>query len=301
MIDERQTTIEDFGAMPEPEVPVEGVFSGEVHPFASRFPMLSDEELEDLAGDIRENGLIHPIVLDRDGRLIDGRNRLEACRRAGVTGTFTVYHGQNPVAYILSENNKRRHMRKGQLVMLAVIAEPENLLNGSTSREVASDLGVHYSMVTMARTVRKWASDLVDPVILGTMELKPAYDVACKRRDELEGEPARLARLEKEWPDLALKVREGELTLPGAEAEAKERKRKEEQRIRITTENLNTALTYLDPGQVKPDEAAANFLDSNPDLVGGRADFSPERARRAADVLIRYAEMKEKQKDGRAT
>jgi hypothetical protein len=63
VIDERQTTIADFGAMAEPEVPVEGLFSGEVHPVADLFPMMTDDELDDLAGDIKANGQIHP----RDG------------------------------------------------------------------------------------------------------------------------------------------------------------------------------------------------------------------------------------------
>ena len=40
-------------------------------------------ELQDLAGDIKEHGLLHPIVLDGDGFLIDGRNRLQAGEIAG--------------------------------------------------------------------------------------------------------------------------------------------------------------------------------------------------------------------------
>jgi disulfide oxidoreductase YuzD len=46
-----------------------------VHPLIDLFPMMSEEELADLAEDIKANGLIYPIVIDGDV-LIDGRNRL---------------------------------------------------------------------------------------------------------------------------------------------------------------------------------------------------------------------------------
>jgi ParB-like nuclease domain len=63
-----------------------------VHPAADIFPMLSDEELQDLDADIRENGLIHPIVTHADGEvLIDGRSRLAACKIARVEPTLEMW------------------------------------------------------------------------------------------------------------------------------------------------------------------------------------------------------------------
>src|SRR6266851_4167433 len=41
----------------------------------------------------KADGLLHPVVLDAQGMLIDGRNRLEACRRAGVDPDFTALNG----------------------------------------------------------------------------------------------------------------------------------------------------------------------------------------------------------------
>jgi ParB-like chromosome segregation protein Spo0J len=55
-----------------------------VHPYADAFPMMSDDKLDALADDIKVNGLLHPIIRDKDGRLVDGRNRLAACKRAGI-------------------------------------------------------------------------------------------------------------------------------------------------------------------------------------------------------------------------
>ena len=48
-------------------------FTGEVHPLADALPMLPSDELADLAQDIKENGLLDPLTLDKDGRLAAAR------------------------------------------------------------------------------------------------------------------------------------------------------------------------------------------------------------------------------------
>jgi hypothetical protein len=69
-----------------------------VHPAAEKLPMMSDAELDELAQDIKRNGLQEPVVLWVDNRedangnangpfpiyLLDGRNRLAALRRLGI-------------------------------------------------------------------------------------------------------------------------------------------------------------------------------------------------------------------------
>src|SRR3954463_16573273 len=88
----------------------------DVHPAAAVFPMMSEDELNELAADIEAHGLLHPIVLDYDGEvLIDGRNRLEACYRAGVEPQFRRLNGEDDhLAFIASANLNRRHMTKSQ-------------------------------------------------------------------------------------------------------------------------------------------------------------------------------------------
>ena len=66
------------------------VFKLPVFGAADVFPMMADDELQELAEDIKANGLHEPLVIaDIDGirMLIDGRNRREACRLAGVADT----------------------------------------------------------------------------------------------------------------------------------------------------------------------------------------------------------------------
>ena len=97
----------------------------QVHPAADIFPMLSADELAELGGDIKANGLRSSIVLSADGILLDGRNRLEAMERAGVAvqewHTRTFGDG-DPVAFIVSSNIRRRHLNKQQQADLIVAA-----------------------------------------------------------------------------------------------------------------------------------------------------------------------------------
>jgi ParB/Sulfiredoxin domain len=67
------------------------------------FPMLSDDELQALAADIKENGLRHPlpvvwVQINDDGEaepmLIDGRNRREAYRLAKLEPTFELLNAR---------------------------------------------------------------------------------------------------------------------------------------------------------------------------------------------------------------
>lgn len=93
------------------------------HPAADLFPMLGEAELLELAEDIRDHGLIEPVwTVERDGErvVLDGRNRLAACERAGVEPRFRPYTGDDPIGFSVSQNVKRRHLNAGQLGMLSL-------------------------------------------------------------------------------------------------------------------------------------------------------------------------------------
>ncbi len=89
-----------------------------IHPAALAFPEMSSAELQELADDIKQHGLVHPVVRDGDGLVLDGRNRLKACEVAGLEPRFTVYKGENPVGYIVSVNLKRRHLNESQRALV---------------------------------------------------------------------------------------------------------------------------------------------------------------------------------------
>jgi hypothetical protein len=84
------------------------------HPAASMFPIMSGDELQELAGDIAKHGLREEITKDRDGRILDGRNRLRACQIAKVAPRFNAFDGDDTTAFVVSMNLHRRHLTQEQ-------------------------------------------------------------------------------------------------------------------------------------------------------------------------------------------
>ena len=101
------------------------------HPVADLFPMMTADELDELAADIKDRGLLQPIVLDGEGRILDGRNRHAACIKAGVKPVFDTYTGDDPDGYALTVNVNRRHLKPGQRYMVTEKARQLAVRNGS--------------------------------------------------------------------------------------------------------------------------------------------------------------------------
>jgi ParB-like chromosome segregation protein Spo0J len=93
------------------------------HPIANVWPMLDDDKLNELAEDIRQQGQLQPIWTF-DGMILDGRNRFEACRRAEIKPIIMEYKGDEPTAFAVSLNDRRRHMGKSALAAVAAELEP---------------------------------------------------------------------------------------------------------------------------------------------------------------------------------
>jgi ParB-like chromosome segregation protein Spo0J len=113
------------GAEPQAEAE-HPVFALPVHPLAAAFPMMGEAELDDLAADIKKKGLHTPVTVDEEGRLLDGRNRLEGCRRAAVRPRVYVFGGDDAeaVRFIFSVNFHRRHLiNEGKITAIKKVLE----------------------------------------------------------------------------------------------------------------------------------------------------------------------------------
>ena len=158
------------------------------------------KELKELADDIRKRGLINPILV-ADGQILDGRNRLRACRLAGIKPRFRKIDRDlrerkiSPLEYVVSLNLRRRHMSASQCAMAAATALPEwveegrkisrsNLMRGTdgaqipprgkSSQKLAKLFSVSPRYITAGQHLKKTFPDLAQQVFLGEITISRA-------------------------------------------------------------------------------------------------------------------------------
>lgn len=193
----------------------------EVHPLAALFPMMTDDELYDLADDIRENGLLHPIVVDAGGVLIDGRNRLRACEIAGVDPKFSKLNGHDAAAYIVSANLERRNLTVGQRAMALALIYPDaerGRGKRDEARKGAETSSFSYRRVQQARSVLRYSRALAEDVLAKRKSLDVALDAMEEALAASQSVDAKMADLRAYAPHLAELVDEERLTLDEAYA-----------------------------------------------------------------------------------
>jgi protein gp37/ParB-like chromosome segregation protein Spo0J len=143
-------------------LPVGGEAVVKIHPVALLFPKMSAEEFTGLVESIRANGLLQRIV-EHDGQIVDGRNRFEACKEAGVEPRFVKYAGkaQELTQFIIGSNLHRRHLTESQRALIAAKLSAESRKgrpkNGSIDPfsvdDAAKALSVGTASVKRARKV----------------------------------------------------------------------------------------------------------------------------------------------------
>jgi N6-adenosine-specific RNA methylase IME4/ParB-like chromosome segregation protein Spo0J len=156
---------------------------------ASILPLLDGEDFASLVADIKAHGLREPVIIYED-MVLDGRNRLRACEAAGVEPTFSVYQGDDPVAYIVSLNLRRRHLDESQRAMVA--AKLATLKLGDNQHSEGLPIGrssellnVGERTVARAREVQEHGTpELVHAVERGAVSVSAAADVATLSAQE---------------------------------------------------------------------------------------------------------------------
>src|SRR6266700_1492650 len=123
------------------------------HPFLKDFPMMPSHEIDALAADIKKYGQRVPIVI-YGGKILDGRNRYEACCRLNIEPRSVQFTKGHPKEYAISANYLRKHWTTGERAHFAALMslksevgrpeEPEsNAPNGAiTQSEAAEVMGV---------------------------------------------------------------------------------------------------------------------------------------------------------------
>lgn len=198
------------------------------HPLSELFPLMQGREFDELVADIKTNGQREPIWLvpqsapqpgehkcyaydetkcdleisdgvwrcrycDHNPALLeyvilDGRNRWRACESLGIEPFVERYDGDNPLAFVVSLNLRRRHLSETQRALVAakiadlphgVRADQSGKLAGVTQPAAAEMLNVSERSVRSARRVVDDGSlELVNAVETDRISVSVAADIA---------------------------------------------------------------------------------------------------------------------------
>jgi hypothetical protein len=287
-----------------------------VHPVAALFPMLADDELEELATDIKARGLLQPIVLDVEGRVLDGRNRLAACKKAGVKPDFITYANGDPDGYALAVNINRRHLRPAARYLIIAKALTLPNLQNCKKGEIAEKAGVPLPRLSEASLVLDY-KDLCDEIFAELLSLESAVKTARQRNADAAAKKEKKERLKQCAPDLyglveenrhdidealaALKCREDKALAEAEaakenaraemEADARRTKELEEERKQqrwAATSNLIDGILLFDRHQPGDGVEMATAYDR--DVAASRGEkITPQRIRNAIAFLEEVA------------
>lgn len=194
----------------------------EFHPLSSYFPLMEGEDFKELVEDIKENGLRNRIIL-YDGKILDGRNRYNACLEAQIKMQFTDYEGDDPLEYVISQNLKRRHLTASQRAAIST-----NILEGEKEKakqreyagkkvdpgrtigmgekgravdKVGKMFGVSGDLVADAQKIKEESPEKFEEILKGektVSEVKKERGVTKKKQQRIKAKPLAIEQVNEE-------------------------------------------------------------------------------------------------------
>ena len=147
--------------------------SYQIHKFANLFPLMSSGEFTEFKAKIEQNGYDgdnHPIWL-YDGKILDGRNRYNACQELNIEPTFKNYTGDDPIWFIIKENLERRHLTTDQKGKIGLSLLPY-FEKQAKKREATHHAGDVYGVPKSAQGKGKSVEQAANAVFVGKTSLK---------------------------------------------------------------------------------------------------------------------------------
>lgn len=177
-----------------------------VHPAAKLMPLMKGDEFDELVEDMRQHGQRHPVVMFA-GMVLDGRNRLEACRRLKIEPKTVewIAKGRSATAYVVSTNIARRHLTESQRATIAADLAPMFAAEAKQRQRAAG--GDKRSPTATARSAKKEK---------GKRDRRPAAADAAKAVGASTRSTEAAIALKKADPKLFDAVKNDELTLKQA-------------------------------------------------------------------------------------
>lgn len=205
-----------------------------IHPAANEFPMMSDDRFAELLEDIRANGQRSPITLI-DGKILDGRNRYKACCELGIKPA-TRNHDGDPWSYVWSLNGQRRDLVAEQRYLIWKHCHAQSAKWTSEQQQIRDKANQKRSKAAKSqprKNGRISGPPMICPQCGGSIHLGKEKEHKCKKQVPQQsvevpasdkgnqakaaashtnrGAVARGDKLAKDRPDLAKKVRQGEM------------------------------------------------------------------------------------------
>lgn len=283
----------------------------EDHPIAAIYPLMDAEQLQELAQDIKAHGLLESIIL-HEGKILDGRNRYQACEIAAVPVRFETFGGDSPTAFVISMNAKRRHLTPSQRAAAAVLAEP-HFAEEAKKRQVEGGKTAgrgrpkSYICTTCGETfpVQVWHCsacgahcDLTDKTCRDchqgkrpkkdTPKLGEAVRQAASAFCVSHGYVSAAKKLKKEQPEIFKQVHAGRKTLQQAERESRQAERQKKRRT--ASQNIQVQDDRIIVGDFRQYEAkvpdgSLSLIFTDPPYDRKSAALLPDLARFAKAKL----------------
>lgn len=167
----------------------------QAHELAKIFPRMDEQSFEELAADIQANGLLVPIVLYQ-GMILDGVHRQDACFKVKIEPRYVDYEGDDPVAFVASNNLKRRHLNESQRAMCAATLKKAKQVIGKkgknrgsldplSKKKIAKLFNTSPASVKRAaKVIESGNKELEEAVIAGNIAVRPAAEITKLPREE---------------------------------------------------------------------------------------------------------------------
>jgi 16S rRNA G966 N2-methylase RsmD/disulfide oxidoreductase YuzD len=112
-------------------------------------PKLKPEEYQELKSSIAENGLYYPIIINKDGFILDGHHRFKACNELGIlklkeTTKFEVKSFDSKYSeriFVIDTNLTRRQLEPYSRVELVLLKKEEHLKLGKQRMSESGEKG----------------------------------------------------------------------------------------------------------------------------------------------------------------
>lgn len=161
------------------------------------FRDLAGEEFDELVSSIRDHGIIEPVVVNQDGIIICGHQRVRACRELGIEDVPVIIRevasDEEHETLLIEENLRRRQLlpsesfkavkRLYELRGLDGAGRPKNGENHATVAELSSELGKSERTVASMRTLADLIPSLSAMLDAGTLNQTAAYQIAQMDKD----------------------------------------------------------------------------------------------------------------------